>query len=674
MKFINIHTIPKGSILTESTQIPISFNYDSQMANFPTELEIAMSAFDSEEPIFKTVYRYESEEDRYYLGEEKEVYDSRDDLNPELFMSIDEILDSDSAESSQLQESEEKTDEDLESQKEKEIPKKGAQFDLLVVLPKQPVGYYNLKFSFENKKKIIGQQTIPFFFATERASVGSLDLYPLVAYPGGDALAVADIVTDLPQTTFVRVSLAGEVIAEGTAKEVGSMIRFSAPKEEDLYPLLIETFPFAPPSIEEPFEYVSPYSLTADVFVSSSQVPLAGELKDEGNYLLLHHFRGELNDFASGKLEQNSLIEGMPFFDTVNGFLGYRFGKGAGIRYDRLNLPVKNGMLMPFSLHLTTYFEKENLNSFFQASNDRFYFQLGKNQYSLPEARFEYDGKTYLSSLSPKLGIEDFSFRPLTLSFYQEAGNSHLLWYKGGQLLFRETFPVEIKDIPDTGRSFIGNHETFGDIIDEFGIYYRNAYGEPSIDDQIFQNELANELRGKLIFAEGFDSLALKNYPYDFKGSVIPAGSRLQLNANASLAIPLKSKFTSPLNFSFDCLATKGGSAKITVSVKNNDEAEKIILDFSQAQLKVGDEILASSRLDGVARFTIKPKDEKVILSVAGQEAVLSEDFLSEDLVITVENGASKNPFYLNGIVVDTLVSDKPIIDYRKEILYHELF
>ncbi len=125
----------------------------------------------------------------------------------------------------------------------------------------------------------------------------------------------------------------------------------------------------------------------------------------------------------------------------------------------------------------------------------------------------------------------------ITLSIHPLGNEYQVSWFVNGVRTASETvfFPQLV--FPEDTVSTIGGSTGFRGIIDEFGIYYKDAEGRMSVNPDVYREAMEYRLGGDLLFAEGFDGLFLPE-TVEYTGDVQSAEGFLLVGPGSSLSIP----------------------------------------------------------------------------------------------------------------------------------------
>ena len=678
MQFIKINTIIDGSIFVAASPVLIEFSCDKDIQTIPDEVSVWVEAFTTDKqkmPLASEKYPYIQEFNSYYPKAEADLiltnllqnpnYVHEDPSDPKLFDSSKES----------------ETATGLEDEVKK------AQYGFSFNVPKLEAGLYNLNIEFLAGKKSFGKKSIPFFFAANKIGFSSLEVAPSVAYPDGEALLLLGYLNALNGNEYVCIYLKDELILSGFASQIGEKCIIKAPKAEGIYPLRLEIYPFSPTFVgldfdeDKPFPFASPFSIKTDLFVSEAQPAFSNELKNSNNnYSMLFHFKGELNNWASDRLATKANVVGNPLLDIDEGFFGYRFNSQNYLEFSQFALPLKKGKLQPFSIHLYAFLPQHKFAPIFYTSSGHFAFTLYGNENRLPALLISNGDKKYISSLPSNFKLRDFSFKPLTLSFYSQDSSSWILWYKDGNLIHKEYLPVVFDTLNGEGTTFIGTDKTASKnpinieesvIIDELGIYFQNDKGEASIDATVFNQALSRRLKNKLIFCEGFDALSIDGVDLNCSGEVFTKASSFYINGNSVVSKKIEISGAARVNFNIG-LHTNSSASLFRLGLAENESNSFFTIDFANGQFIVNDNVVALVKSEGLLNFSIASYEGGLQLLL--QDKQFKIDARSMDAItFEFENLKSEFPLILDEIIVDTLEWPQKLINNKVPILYWEI-
>ncbi len=367
-------------------------------------------------------------------------------------------------------------------------------------------GLYKIRLRvYDSDGQLIKETVTPFFDSRIKIQIEGIDVYPPEFAPGSSGLVFPKV--DAPDTVWVRWSLGDTIISEGTLGSYASGLVWNAPREEGVYTLKMEVFPFAPPDSSS---YTFPSSLSSNVqiFVTNTVSPDTYDLSPDSSYTMLLNFNGNIAD--EGTFQNPTEQTGDPSLILDDGGFGYFFHKGDGITVDADTLPVSEGYLSPFSatfrFKITDVQTKRN---FLKISN------TGGN----PLFTVETDAAGILtavlkqsagSAVEDSSGIDPRSVAEVTLSVVPSGDTVQFLWYADGKLVKSGSFaytPLELSGSRQ-GVTAIGGVKGFDGFIDYAGIYFRDGDGRLSTDDDIYRRSVMRSGNADSAdFIEGFDGL-----------------------------------------------------------------------------------------------------------------------------------------------------------------------
>lgn len=677
MQFVSINTIIEGAVLTGNSEIPVSLRYDPYVEIFPNKVMLSVHPFAENEkeskPLAAFLYSYSQELDAYF----------KEGANPatvqtqkEPGLQTDSKAGSSSASNNLFKgkgESSGFSEVDpllLNGGKGEE----GVKYLINFPLVKQKAGLYRLKIEFFDTDRSLGKRELFFFFSDQKIKINSLEILPAVAYPGGELLLLPQLTGVSDNQGYLKISFKNKLIFSGTPEKLGKKLILDAPNEAGVYPLLLEVFPEQPSEGMEGFPFSSPYFIKSDIFVNEQQTALAGDLPDGDHYLLLHHFRGELKNAATGKGKLNALLNGKPALSMSHGFLGYRFDHENYLQYDSFLLPLSGGRLQPFSLHLSTHFPKEKTATLFESSTENFRFELKQDVDRQPFALFYYGGRVYRSKVPTLFSFDEWFFRPLTLSVYPHKEGTQLIWYRDGQFLCADRLPVAFSQVgsSSSGKSFLGKSRGGTGVIDEMAIYCQDNGGHPSIDENIFESNLEKRVKKALLYAQGFDGIDLAQKKFLHHGKAELEASSLVLPEKSDAIFEFSCENEHHLNFSVD-LTLKKAKAKVALQVFDEvlqKEESLVLFDFEKALLSLSDrEIPFFFEEEGVLLFSLVQKEEQWLLLLANSSFDVPLKQLPSKLQLKVLSSSESSPLLLNAVVVDSLSLPQELIEWRKPLL-----
>ncbi|MBI9107632.1 MAG: hypothetical protein JEZ04_12870 [Spirochaetales bacterium] len=386
-----------------------------------------------------------------------------------------------------------------------------------------PNGSYRLLLSFYREDELYYSEQREFFISDASYYIRSITSYPPVLYPGGGGLFYADIECPL-EHCWLRWSLDGKQIASGMKKDGYQSIMIDAPKNEGVYELNLEVFPF-PPEDRAGYDYKSTVIKSIPVYVNTNQKSGVNEFGPKEDFYSLFHFRGNLINSADAGLsgpEAFSAI-GKPSLSVRNGVFGYSLNNSSGFKSDKLILPVEDGILKSFSLMFSVI--PWNLSGlqpssapgglFYSGSADgSFYLAVDALPDGQLSAVFAFGGEEYQIYSGLPLIAEDV-YSSIGLAVYPEDNRLNLVWYRDGVPVAEENLTAErtsgvpawqeVETVDIIWETRFAGTGGFEGLVDELGIYYQRLTDGIAVDPDQYRRSMELEYGKFLMYAEGFD-------------------------------------------------------------------------------------------------------------------------------------------------------------------------
>ncbi|MEW5816703.1 MAG: hypothetical protein AB1798_15080, partial [Spirochaetota bacterium] len=406
-------------------------------------------------------------------------------------------------------------------------------------LPALKTNLYTLRFKVYSGQELKLEKKIDFFYTTGEYTITGITSYPPVISPGSTAILHANCKYPEEADPYLRWSLGGEIIAEGTVSRQMDNLKWKAPPTEGVYSIKLELFPFAP-SGGTIYSFSSSISLKTEVFVTKSPSAEKDELSPEDQYYSLFHFRGDFSDFGLRPNKKLPVAIGEPELSISGSLFGYYLNGSNGIEIPAVILPFKESRLEPFSLVMRMKPDGPQYNTvYFVTENERksFSFMLSADEKGILQATLK-NGLTELISTSGKDGLIPGEVQTLTLSVMVHASSIEFFWFLNGFLLKREEKQAILSGgHVSSGTTIIGGKNGFKGIIDELGIYFQDSQKRPSIAPDVFRRAMEEKYGTALVLAEGFDGL----FPPDnivTKGTVSIREGSLVIQPGSSIILP----------------------------------------------------------------------------------------------------------------------------------------
>ncbi|HUX13241.1 MAG TPA: hypothetical protein VMW87_09435 [Spirochaetia bacterium] len=427
--------------------------------------------------------------------------------------------------------------------------------------PNLPAGLYTLVVTLYEQGKVLQEQKIDFFLVQGNYRFTGISSFPSSFYPGSAGLLQAHV--DVPAGTdpYLRWTMNEKTIAAGLLSSGADQVLVRAPAVEGAYNVTVEMFPAAPAG-KDGFPFTSSIKQSTELFVSKTQNVGEHELGPEQSYYSLFHFRGDYRDegertrLADANVSPARAI-GNPDLRISGSIFGYHLDGSSGFRVNEVLLPFAGSRLSPFSVTIRAMADivETNRTLFSATSADgNFGFKLRTDGNGFVVADITSNG----SSATAESGQMIFTPGDAVLfnvSVAPGPSATQLLWFKDGTPLGASTVPIGFGSFPSTppqwkisaGTSTIGVASTgpndqgsatgFVGILDEFGIYFRDASLRPSTDNRIFHGAMSATYGDALDYAEGFEGLFLPD-GVTTQGPVTVGSGELVLSPGSSVVFP----------------------------------------------------------------------------------------------------------------------------------------
>ena len=450
-----------------------------------------------------------------------------------------------------------------------------------IELPTLSDGVYTVRFSIfdDDETTVIVERR--FFYVDGRYAIAGISAYPPIMDPNSAGIVRAHLDVPPGADPYVRWYSAGRVIGEGHVSTGSDTIEIQSPAEEGVHPIRVELIPFVP----ESGEIVSSALVQrSEIVVKRNRDPAGVELSPRVSYYSLLHFRGNFRDdgyrVESVRAPRNGAAIGVPRVRIDGEVFGYYLDGSSGIRLDELVLPFDDGLLSPFSLHVRFLpYEFEGTRRVFHARSDEqgaagIEFEVLLRDDMHGAFTLSYLDVEYRSEFVP-LEITAGAVSSLVLSIKPGVADTAYSWFVNGRAVDDGTMPLAIEQTeragrwtPTAGISTIGGANGIIAIVDEFGVYFRDAEKQPAADADVFSNAMRAQYGESLVYAEGFESnTRVDDDALVIAGAlVIPTGSTVSFEPfffeNEALTIEMEfERFSPGLELGFYPVLTGGRRA-----------------------------------------------------------------------------------------------------------------
>jgi len=413
--------------------------------------------------------------------------------------------------------------------------------DLPLQLPDLPTGQYLLEIVLYSGGEQVSKKTCTFFITRDSYTISGIKSFPPVITSGSTVLLRAELTVPRAADAYLRWSWKGTAFARGLLSAGSAEVLWTAPAEEGVYSIHLELFPGAPPAGAD-FPFSSSIVLSTDLYVTAGTRLARGDLSPAQSYLSLLHMQGSLKDegTAAGRQDRAAATAiGSPQIQQVDDGFGYRLDGRSGIAIPWFVLPIEGGVLKPFTVSIgitAGSLEAESRLLAITSADEGFSLVITMDPTARgPRALLAAAGGPGLSIpwAGPALQVDRRAL--LSLSVLPQGKSFEAAWFLDGAPVSRLSAEAALTDLKAEGRTVIGGENGFVGVVDEFGVFYRDEQGRPSIDPGLFARAALASHGDALVLAEGFDGPFL---PKGFSASgveiaagtlVVPAGAAVDL-------------------------------------------------------------------------------------------------------------------------------------------------
>ena len=405
------------------------------------------------------------------------------------------------------------------------------------------VGQYRLDLVLYSGGEVIQKKSVSIFVAPDGWKIDGIRSFPPVITSSSTVMLKAELEIPANANPYLRWTWKGKVIQKGMLSTGLGQILWDVPGEGGVYTITLELFPAAPASGTD-FSFTSSLSLSTDIIVSG-QARTRGRLGPPSDFLSLLRLQGSLADSGAGakKLGKGAAVAiGSPELVSLENVFGYRLDGSTGIRIPWLALPSDGGgSLRPFTISLGVSFDDlARAGSIVTAAagDGGFSLVIAMNpQASAPEARIVSSGAPPIivpwggPPLSPKERVL------LSFSAAPQSSGLSTQWFLDGTQVSSLVVRAPAVGIRQDGSISIGGEQGFAGVVDEFGVYALDSTGRPATDPDLYSRAQEAANGNRLVFADGFDGLALY-HGFAIEGSGQLAAGSVDLGPGARLVLP----------------------------------------------------------------------------------------------------------------------------------------
>jgi hypothetical protein len=413
-----------------------------------------------------------------------------------------------------------------------------------ITLPSDlPSGMYHLDLVLYSAGEVVQKKSSSFFVAKEGWKITGIKSFPPVITTTASVMLKAELAVPAGADPYLRWSWKGKVLAKGTLASGFGQILWVAPSDQGVYTITLELFPSSPPAGSD-FSFTSSLLLSTDIFVTGNRTLASDELGPDASYLSLLHLQATLSDSGSGAQKigkTQAAAIGTPQVVPLEEGFGYRFDGTSGIQIPWLAVPAEGGVLKPFTISIGVTFEDlGSANTIVAASSadGGFSVSLAINSTTrTPQARLGAGGAPALVVPWSGPPIVQGQRYLLSLSVVPQGGTITGQWFLDGIQVSAASSNAAVSVPRPDGTLTIGGQGGFKGVVDEFGVFFRDAQDRPSPDPGLYVRAMTATHGKDVVLAEGFDGIFLSSGFSLEAGGTLVAGS-LVLPPAASLDLP----------------------------------------------------------------------------------------------------------------------------------------
>ncbi|MBA7582006.1 hypothetical protein ES708_23925 [subsurface metagenome] len=417
--------------------------------------------------------------------------------------------------------------------------------ELELLLPDLETGHYILKFTAASQAGSSSERAVNFFYVEGSYRILGITSYPPIILPQTDTLLKVELSIPDGSNPYIRWSQDDNLIAQGSLAQGLDKINWTAPNKEGIYTILVELFPFAPPQGNE-YGFRSDTTLNAELYILSHNILQESDLQPENSYFSLFHFNGDLRDSGVGSKEKQGTVPaaeleviGNPTLVTIQDTVGFRLAAADGFHLPRLILPVKDGLLLPFTLTMGLLTETAEHGGEFikvRSKDDSLNLVVFFDSSGNPSVKIRIADQEIIAPSR----FADFNKNQehfISLSVLPREDYISIQWFLDGYQSTASVFKPAANRITGEGETIIGGTELFSGVITELGVYFQDRQQRATVNPDIYSQAMQKKHRHNLIYAQGFDGIFLSE-ELSSQGKIEAAGGFLVVSGTASLQLP----------------------------------------------------------------------------------------------------------------------------------------
>jgi len=395
-------------------------------------------------------------------------------------------------------------------------------------------GQYRARFVLLSGNTVLDDKSLVFFVGPGGMRMNGIESRPSLIFAGASVELSVELAAVEGLDPFLRWTQNGKSFAGGLASMGNARVTWPAPREPGVYTIGVELFPVAP--VENlGFSFPSSVRTSTELYVSASRQ--SRSLGPPSSYWMLYDLDGSLKDSTRDAVEAEAVGTIEPAAAGDN--LGYRLVPPSGVRIGRSIVPETEAALQGFTVSVDLTLSEVRPGARILAS--------GKDQ-RLLSITLSADGAPMALLRS---GKEETALRsglaPLTagdrhhvdLTFARADEGIVAMWFLDGE---PGAVTVLGQDPPlppaGAGETLIGGPGGITGIVDEFGVFYRDADRRPAPDPDVYFRAMALRHGDALLLADGFDGAYLSaSYHVEGKAGVVLGKLVLSPGSSVDLAL-----------------------------------------------------------------------------------------------------------------------------------------
>ncbi len=368
------------------------------------------------------------------------------------------------------------------------------------------VGQYSARFSLISGGTVIQEKSLVFFIGLAGTSINGIESRPSLIYTGSSVELSVELAAAAGADPFLRWTENGKPFGGGLASQGGARVSWKAPRDPGVYSIGVELFPVAPAE-GLGFRYSSSTRTSTELYVSPLRQ--GRSLGPAASYWMLYDLDGSLSDAAQGGVSAEAIGTVEPAASGDN--LGYSLIAPSGLRIARSIIPESGPQLqgLTVSIGLTLAETRPGARLVVSGADQRT-ITVSVASDGSPVALFHSESRdvTVHSGLAPLLSADRHE---IDLTLMRTADGIAAIWFLDGE-------PGSVTQLgqdpplpaPGTGQTSIGGPGGISGIVDEFGVFYRDADGRPGPDPDVYLRGMSLRYGDALLLADGFDGARIK--------------------------------------------------------------------------------------------------------------------------------------------------------------------